>query len=227
MSETQANSKREKILEEVRETPGKKAAEIAEGVGCSPAIAGRVIEQNADERLREMRDARLRVHIDDLHRVEYDVLWMVAEESGARSDKDLTPAYREALDGELGEMYSGERTDKTYNISAIWSALVDVDWAGRQMVAGKIRDLLEEDEVSDAAKEAIEKLRNGDIDTDEDTEATEGTIPYIRSEVAQRLGREEDAKKHLEGEHSQLTKDELLAVADALDISIDEDAGIR
>jgi hypothetical protein len=227
MSETESNSKREQILEEVRETPGKKAAEIAESVGCSPAIVGRVIEANAGAMLREMRDARLQAHVDDLHWIEYDVLWMVAEEPDARSDKDLTPAYREALDDDIGRIYPGERTDKTYRVSTIWSALVDVDWAGRQMVAGKIHDLLDEDEVSDAAKEAVEKLRNGDITTDEDTEPTEGTIPYIRSEIARKLGREEDAKKHLEGEHSQLTKDELLVIVDAFDIDIDEEAGIR
>ena len=158
MSETQGKTKREKILEEVRETPGKPASEIAESEGCSPAQVGRVIETNADERLREMRELRLKKHVDDMYDIERDILWIVAHRPDA-GQTGIEGAYKDAADiGSIQGTHPKTGNDAPNSVGMLWQDCIDSDWKARKAVAGDLRDLLDEDRVSDAAKEVVERL---------------------------------------------------------------------
>jgi hypothetical protein len=162
MSETRPNSKREKILEEVRETPGKGASEIAESVGCSPAIVGRVVETNADEHLRTMRELRMKKHVDDLYDIERDILWIITHRPDAEQHR-LEEAYKESADiGGIQGVHPETGKDAPSTVGCLWRDCIDSGWQGRRMIVNDLREVLDEEEVSDEAKEAVELLDNRD-----------------------------------------------------------------
>jgi len=223
------SSKADEIRDEIRRKPCIKTSEISEEYGVSPATVTRVV-RNLSEDLKQMRQLRMKKHVDDLYDIEYDILWTVAHQANA-TQAEVKKAYEEYADImglRSGYPETGDGAPKT--AGDLWRDCLDSDWQGRLALAGDLQDLLDEDRVRDAAKQAVEALDNDEIKTEDkrrEGEAKEGTRLHLMHEIADAVGDEERAQLHLQKKKPCLGEETTHAIADELGITETEDKTMR
>jgi DNA-binding Lrp family transcriptional regulator len=221
MSQREA-SKGEQIRDEIRRKPCIDASEISEEYGVSPATVTRVVK-NLDEDLKRMRQLRFQKHVDDLYDIEYDILWIVAHQPDA-TQAEVKAAYEVQADipGFVGA-HPETGDDAPDTVGDLWRDCLDSGWQGRTALANDLQDLLDEDRVSDAAEQAVAALETGTIEADgrPTSEPEEGTVRYMRYEVADAVG-EDGEGRFLESVNRELRGETLKAAADVLDVGYED-----
>jgi hypothetical protein len=222
-------SKGEQIRDEIRETPCIETSEISEKYGVSPATVTRVV-RNLDEDLRQMRSLRMKKHVDDLYDIEYDILWIVAQQPDA-TQAEVKAAYEKHADImglRSGHPETGDGAPKT--AGDLWRDCLDSSWQGRLALSGDLQHILDEDRVSGAAEQAVEALDNDEIKTEDkrrEGEAKKGTRLHLMHEIADAVGDEERAQLHLQKKKPCLGEETTHAIADELGVTETEDKTMR
>ena len=220
---SRASSKADEIRDEIRRTPCIDASEISEEYGVSPATVTRVV-RNLDEALKQMRQLRFKRHVDDLHDIERDVLWIAAHQPDA-SQAEIKKAYERHADIKgLIAAHPETNEDAPNTVGDVWHDCLDSGWQGRTALANDLQELLDEDRVSDAAERAVERIEEGgvDADTSPDAEAKEGTARYMRYEIADAVGMDGE-EKFIEDANRELRAETLKAAADVLEVGYEGD----